>query len=190
MQGHVEDIWGIFEEPCNPMKYDHSQLTTQELWENYLVEKKTNNPSRSDRPSVTTHVRADLYSMSRVWFQVEEWLEQVLLLLLPRETVGGRFPVNHLIRISDIETDNCCSPQASGASWPVNSMRPQYALCLRALLLPTPLSMVNDKRTILRHLQITTYNSRWSAVPVAPQYLVLCDSERGSGPEGANDTCF
>ena len=32
---------------------------------------------------------------------------------------------------------------------------------------------------------------RWSAVPVAPQLvLVVCERERGSGPEGADDVCM
>ena len=31
---------------------------------------------------------------------------------------------------------------------------------------------------------------RWSAVPVAPMLVfVMCDGERGSGPEGADDLC-
>ena len=39
------------------------------------------------------------------------------------------------------------------------------------------------------------YNSRksfrWSAVPVAPKLVnVCCESERGSGPEGADDLCW
>ena len=32
---------------------------------------------------------------------------------------------------------------------------------------------------------------RWSAVPVAPKLVyVRCGSERGSGPEGADDLCW
>ena len=34
---------------------------------------------------------------------------------------------------------------------------------------------------------------KWSAVPVAPmqcECMWMCDSERGSGPEGANDLCL
>ena len=31
---------------------------------------------------------------------------------------------------------------------------------------------------------------RWSAVPVAPVSVWMCDGERGSGPEGADDLCL
>ena len=30
---------------------------------------------------------------------------------------------------------------------------------------------------------------RWSAVPVAPVSVWMCDGEWGSGPEGADDLC-